>query len=260
MMDTQRFGGIVRLYGACAAEAFSNAKAAIVGIGGVGSWTAEALARSGVGNLVLMDADDICITNTNRQIHALADTCGQMKVEVMARRIALINPAAEVLPLPCFYSEKTAQKLFDTAPDVVVDAIDSMRAKAHLLAECRRRGVPVVTCGGAGGRCRADEVHLADLARTTHDALLVRLRKLLRQEYGFPPADRCAEIGIPCVYSTETPVYPQCDGSVGPDREEGQLGGISCSSGMGSATPVTGAFGFLAASAALQLLTPRCSS
>ena len=254
-MNTERFVGIVRLYGEREAQAIHCARVAVIGIGGVGSWVVEALARSGVGSLVLMDADDICITNTNRQIHALDGCYGQMKVNAMAERIARINPEADVICLPSFYSERTADALFGTAPAVVVDAIDSMRAKAHLIAESYRRGVSLVTCGGAGGRQRAEEVRLADLARTTHDTLLVRLRKLLRQEYGLPLADRCAPIGIPCVYSTEAPVFPQCDGSVSAERGEDLHGGISCSSGMGSATPVTGTFGFLAASAALRFLT-----
>ena len=255
MMDSERFGGIARLYGVPAAERFAAARVAVVGIGGVGSWAAEALARSGVGSLVLMDLDDICITNTNRQIHALEGNYGQLKVEAMAARVRTINPAIETLALSTFYSASHPEKLFDHSPDVVVDAIDSMRPKAHLIAECRKRGVPVVTCGGAGGRTRAECIRMADLARTTNDNLLVRLRKLLRQDYGLPLHDKCPEIGIPCVYSTEPPVFPHCDGSVSHEREEGQRGGIGCASGFGSAVHITGTFGFMAAGAALQFLS-----
>lgn len=255
MMDAERFGGIARLYGLEAAERFSRARVAVVGIGGVGSWAAEALARTGVGSLALMDLDDICITNTNRQIHAVDGSYGKLKVEAMAERARSINPAIETLPLATFYSTSHPEKLFDCQPDVVVDAIDSMRPKAHLIAECYKRGIPVVTCGGAGGRSRAEYVRMADLARTTNDNLLVRLRKLLRQEYGLPLYDKCPEIGIPCVYSTEPPVFPHCDGSVSPEREEGQRGGIGCASGFGSAVHITGAFGFMAAGAALQILS-----
>lgn len=255
MMDTERFGGIARLYGLQAAERFATARVAVVGIGGVGSWAAEALARSGVGSLVLMDLDDICITNTNRQIHALAGNYGQMKVEAMARRLRDINPAIEVLALPAFYSTHRPEVLFDQAPAVVVDAIDSMRPKAHLIAECYKRKLPIVTCGGAGGRTDAAAIRMADLARTTNDNLLARLRKLLRQEYDLPLHDRCPDIGIPCVYSAEAPVFPQCDGSVSTERPEGQRGGIGCASGFGSAVHITGTFGFMAAGAALRFLS-----
>lgn len=254
-MDERRFGGIIRLYGIEGAERISGARVAIVGIGGVGSWTAEALARSGVGAIILMDADDICVTNTNRQVHALSGSYGKMKVEEMARRVKAINPNVDVTPLPSFYKSSTPEALFDLLPDVVVDAIDSMRAKANLLAECYRRKIRIVTCGGAGGRQRAELIRLADLARTTNDPLLVRLRKLLRREYGLPLGDRCADIGIPCVYSIETPVFPQNDGTVGTERCEGFVGGIGCASGFGSATPITGSFGFFAASAVLNLLS-----
>ena len=256
MMDTERFGGIARLYGVAAAERFADARVAVVGIGGVGSWAAEALARSGVGNLLLMDLDDICITNTNRQIHAVQGSYGQMKAEAMAARVQSINPAIQSTPLLSFYTAAQAdEKLFSHAPEVVVDAIDSMRPKAHLIAECYKRGIPVVTCGGAGGRTQAGQIRLADLARTTGDSLLSRLRKLLRQEYALPLHDRCPEIGIPCVYSTEAPVYPHCDGSVSTEREEGQRGGLGCASGFGSAVHITGTFGFMAAGAALDILS-----
>lgn len=255
MMDVERFGGIARLYGVDATERFARSRVAVVGIGGVGSWAAEALARTGIGSLVLMDLDDICITNTNRQIHAIIGSYGKLKVEAMAERARCINPAIETLPLTTFYSASKPEKLFDSQPHVVIDAIDSMHPKAHLIAECYKRGIPVVTCGGAGGRSRAEHVRMADLARTTNDNLLVRLRKLLRREYGLPLYDKCPEIGIPCVYSTEQPVFPHCDGSVSTEREEGQRGGIGCASGFGSAVHITGTFGFMAAGAALQLLS-----
>lgn len=256
-MDTERFGGIARLYGLEGAERISAARVAVVGIGGVGSWAAEALARSGVGSLALMDLDDICITNTNRQLHAHAGNYGRLKVEAMAERIKSINPAIEAIALPSFYTVPHPEKLFDHEPDIVIDAIDSMRPKAHLIAECYRRGIPIVTCGGAGGRTRGENIRLADLARTSGDNLLSRLRKLLRQEYQLPLQDRCPEIGIPCVFSDERPVFPQCDGSVSTEREPGQRGGIGCASGFGSAVHITGTFGFLAAGAALSIISSR---
>ncbi len=254
-LDAERFGGIARLYGVKEAEKLAASRVAVVGIGGVGSWAAEALARSGVGSIVLLDMDELCITNTNRQIHALGQEYGRAKVEVMAERLRLINPSIEVLPIMAFYTAKHPEYLFDTRPNVVVDAIDSMRPKAHLIAECRRRKVPVVTCGGAGGRVNASCITVADLARTCGDNMLSQLRKNLRRDYDFPLYDRCPELGIPCVYSPEKPRFPRCDGSVSCEREPHQKGGIGCANGFGSATHITGTFGFMAAGAALQILT-----
>ncbi len=254
-MDTERFGGITRLYGMQAAEQISAARVAVVGIGGVGSWAAEALARSGVGTIILVDMDDLCITNTNRQIHALGNNYGRTKVEAMAERLRLINPAVQVEEVFAFYTAAHPERLFDTAPDIVIDAIDSMRPKTHLIAECYKRKLPIITCGGAGGRINAADIHLADLARTCGDNMLAQLRKNLRKEHDFPLYDRCPDIGIPCVYSPERPRFPKCDGSVSCERAPGQKGGIGCASGFGSATHVTGTFGFLMAGAALNIIT-----
>ncbi len=255
MIDEERFGGIARLYGLKGAERLAAARVAVVGIGGVGSWAAEALARSGVGTIILQDMDDLCITNTNRQIHALQGNYGQMKVEVMAERLKLINPAVKVIQLVSFYTVSAPERLFDTQPDVVIDAIDSMRPKTHLIAECHRRGIRIVTCGGAGGRIDASAIAMADLARTCGDNMLSQLRKNLRKDYDFPLYDRCPEIGIPCVYSSERPRFPKCDGSVSTEREAGQKGGIGCASGFGSATHITGTFGFMMAGKALEILS-----
>ena len=254
MIDEERFGGIARLYGLKGAERLAAARIAVVGIGGVGSWAAEALARSSVGTIILQDMDDLCITNTNRQIHALAGNYGRLKVEAMAERLRLINPNVQVEELFSFYTVSAPERLFDTQPDVVIDAIDSMRPKTHLIAECYRRGIPIVTCGGAGGRTDAARIAMADLARTCGDNMLAQLRKNLRRDYGFPLYDRCPELGIPCVYSPERPVFPRCDGSVSCEREAGQKGGIGCASGFGSATHITGTFGFMMAGKALEII------
>ncbi len=254
MIDEERFGGIARLYGLKEAERLAAARIAVVGIGGVGSWAAEALARSSVGTIILQDMDDLCITNTNRQIHALAGNYGRLKVEAMAERLRLINPNVQVEELFSFYTVSAPERLFDTQPDVVIDAIDSMRPKTHLIAECYRRGIPIVTCGGAGGRTDAARIAMADLARTCGDNMLAQLRKNLRRDYDFPLYDRCPELGIPCVYSPERPVFPRCDGSVSCEREAGQKGGIGCASGFGSATHITGTFGFMMAGKALEII------
>lgn len=254
MIDEERFGGIARLYGVPQANRLAEARIAVVGIGGVGSWVAEALARSGVGTLILQDMDDLCITNTNRQIHALHGNYGRAKVEAMAERLQLINPAIKIESLLSFYTVAKPERLFDTKPDVVIDAIDSMRPKAHLIAECYKRAIPIITCGGAGGRIDASCISLADLSRTCGDNLLSQLRKTLRKEYGLPLFDKCPPLDIPCVYSPEKPRFPRCDGSVSCEREPGQKGGIGCASGFGSATHITGTFGFMMAGAAINMI------
>ena len=185
-------------------------------------------------------------------------TYGQAKVEVMAERIRLINPAVQVEPLLSFYTVANPERLFETEPDVVIDAIDSMRPKTHLIAECHKRGIAIVTCGGAGGRIDASRICLADLARSCGDNMLSQLRKNLRKEYALPLHDKCPEIGIPCVFSPEKPRFPRCDGSVSCEREAGQKGGIGCASGFGSATHITGTFGFMMASAAIDILLKSC--
>ncbi len=253
-MNQERFGGIYRLYGIEGAKRISQARVAVVGIGGVGTWAAEALARSGVGHIILMDLDDICITNTNRQIHALDGNYGKLKTEAMAERIRLINPEVTVTEIAGFYSMSKPERLFEHQPDVVIDAIDSMKPKAHLIASCYERKITCVTCGGAGGRIDASRIKIADLSKTQGDNLLSQLRKSLRKEYNIPLHDKCPELGIPCVFTTEKPLFPQCDGSVSTQREAGQKGGIGCASGFGSATHITATFGMMMAGATLHQL------
>ena len=227
-----RFGGIGRLYGTRGLDILRNSRMAVVGIGGVGSWAAEALARSGAGAIILMDLDDLCVTNTNRQIHALGTTIGQSKTEAMAARIRDINPEAEIITLDNFYTEANGKKLFGTAPDVIIDAISP---KAHLIASCYRNKQPLITCGGAGGRTDPSKIEIADLSRTKGDPLLSSLRAKLKKDYGLPLGEKKRKLKIPCVFSQETPVYPTCDG-------------------FGSITHITGTFGFFAASSAIQML------
>ena len=212
-----RFGGIGRLYGTRGLDILRNSRMAVVGIGGVGSWAAEALARSGAGAIILMDLDDLCVTNTNRQIHALGTTIGQSKTEAMAARIRDINPEAEIITLDNFYTEANAKKLFGTAPDVIIDAIDSLSPKAHLIASCYRNKQPLITCGGAGGRTDPSKIEIAD-------------------------------------FSQETPVYPTCDGGTSCSRDPRFQGKMGCDAGFGSITHITGTFGFFAASSAIQML------
>lgn len=254
----QRFGGIARLYGIRALENFSRRHVMVIGLGGVGSWTVEALARSGVGKFTLVDLDDLCLTNTNRQIHALTGTIGQSKARALAERIALINPEASCLPEPCFYSEKTSARLLDSGPDVVVDAIDSVRAKCHLLDTCQARNLPVVACGGAGGRTDPTRVQIDDLSRTFGDALLLSVRKRLRSEYHFPKVrsgeKKSPKFRIPAVFSPEPPRFPSCDGGTTTERPADLPGTIKCDAGYGAAAHLTATFGNLLAGWVLEQL------
>ncbi|MDP2610568.1 MULTISPECIES: tRNA cyclic N6-threonylcarbamoyladenosine(37) synthase TcdA [unclassified Oceanobacter] len=250
---TDRFGGIGRLYGVSGLERLSCARVCVVGIGGVGTWVAEALARSGIGALTLVDLDDICITNTNRQIHALTDNVGQMKVTAMRERVLQINPECDVQVVEDFVTGNNMAAIL--APDdqydyfdYVVDCIDSVKSKAALLAFCKRRKIRVVTTGAAGGQIDPTQIQIADLNKTTNDPLARKVRSLLRREYGFS-RNPSRNYSIPCVFSTEQLVYPQPDGSVcqmkSADSDSTRL---DCASGFGSATMVTGTFGFVAAS------------
>jgi len=256
-----RFGGIARLYGLRAAERFQAAHVLVVGIGGVGSWAVEALARSGIGRLTLVDFDDVCVTNVNRQLHALDGTIGLPKVAVMAERVSRIAPACDVRPVAGFFTPETAQARLAADPpyDAVIDAIDTVRDKALLLAACRLRGLPVVACGGAGGKQDPTRIRIADLAHATHDRLLKQVRKILRRDHGWPrgEAEPC---GITAVFSTEPAVFPWSDGCVRTESEPDSELRLSCDAGLGTATHVTGTFGFAAAAAILRQLADPVSS
>jgi len=241
-----RFGGIARLYGQGGLEKLRAAHVCVVGIGGVGTWAAEALARSGIGALTLVDLDEVCASNINRQLHALTATVGRAKVEVMAERIRAINPECRVTAEQQFFTAQTAAGLLAPQFDFVLDAIDSVTNKVLLLAGCRERNLPVVACGGAGGRRDGTLVRTADLARVSHDRLLAEVRKKLRKEFQFP-ADG-SDMDVACVFSAEPPVFAQPDGSVCANRTAAPAGTrLNCNGGLGSAAFVTGAFGFAAA-------------
>lgn len=249
-----RFGGIQRLFGTAGQERLRRAHVCVIGIGGVGSWAVEALARTGVGQLTLVDLDDVCISNVNRQLHAVTGEFGKPKVEVIATRVALINPDARVHAEQKFFAPATAAEILAAKFDVVLDAIDDTAMKALLIARCCEQKIPIVTTGGAGGRRDPTALQLADLAHTTHDGLLANVRKVLRSEYHFP-RDPKAKFGVPCVFSPEPQVFPASDGSVCPTPEPGAKLRLDCKSGYGTATFVTGAFGFAAAAAAVNILT-----
>jgi tRNA A37 threonylcarbamoyladenosine dehydratase len=241
-----RFGGIARLYGQSGLEKLRAAHVGVVGLGGVGTWAAEALARSGIGALTLVDLDEVCVTNINRQLHALTDTVGRAKVEVMAERIRAINPDCRVTAEQKFFNAQTAAELLAPKFDFILDAIDDVTNKVLLLVHCRKKNLPVVACGGAGGRRELTSVRVGDLSQASHDKLLSEVRRRLRQEHGFPAGH--LTMGVPCVYSVERTVYPQPDGTVCEMRSAAEDGTrLNCNGGLGSATFVTGAFGFAVA-------------
>ncbi len=257
----ERFAGIDRLYGAGTVEHLAAQRVVVVGMGGVGTWVAEALARSGVGHLALIDADDLCLSNTNRQLPALDGHYGRNKAVVMAERCRAINPLIEVDAVPSFLTPANLPVLLDREYSLVLDACDSFRSKVEAIAWCRRRKQPVITIGSAGGRRDATQVRVRDLSRTEHDAMLSLIRKKLRGEFNFPKnADQKLAgryFGVPAVYSLENVKYPQADGSVSGVRP--QMGDdaalkLDCGAGLGAATHVTGTFAFAAVGKALEML------
>ncbi|GAA5171531.1 MULTISPECIES: tRNA cyclic N6-threonylcarbamoyladenosine(37) synthase TcdA [Halomonadaceae] len=252
-----RFGGIRRLYGARAASRFQRAHVVVVGLGGVGSWAAEALARSGVGRLTLIDLDDVCVSNVNRQLHALDGSIGRPKVEVLAERFRAINPALEVIADNAFVTPGNLEARIPEDADHVIDAIDSVLAKAALIAWCKRRKLGLTVTGAAGGQTDPARIRTADLSRTEHDPLLAKVRARLRRDFGFSRNPK-RRFGVECVYSDEQLIYPDGDGEVCLQKPGlGEATRLDCASGFGAASFVTGSFGFVAASRTLARLAER---
>lgn len=247
----RRFGGVDRLYGAEGAARLRAAHVAVVGLGGVGSWAAEALARSAVGRITLIDLDHIAESNTNRQVHALGDAYGQAKVAAMAARIAAINPACDVCPIDEFVDQDNVARLIQ-GYDGVLDCIDQVRAKAALIAHARRSGMTVITCGAAGGRIDPARIRQGDLALISGDPLLSKVRQRLRRDHGFPreTGTRRTKFDVAAIYSDE-PVRPPAPECVVHDAQF--VGGLSCA-GYGSGVVVTATMGFIAASVVLTQL------
>jgi tRNA A37 threonylcarbamoyladenosine dehydratase len=252
----ERFRGIDRLYGVGSAARLGGAHVCVVGIGGVGSWAVEALARSGVGRLTLIDADDVCVSNTNRQLHALEGEYGRAKVEVMAARARAINPAIEVDAIAQFLTTSNMDELLDRGYDFVLDCCDAFRVKVEMIARCRRRKIPLIVSGSAGGRTDPTLITVRDLSKTEHDAMLALVRKKLREDFRFPRGPK-RYFGVQAVYSLENVRYPQADGSVCGTRSAvgGEAGlKLDCGGGLGAATHVTAAFAFAAVSRAIARL------
>lgn len=236
---SRRFGGIARLYGDNGLASLSRARVCVVGVGGVGSWAVEALARSAVGHITLIDLDHVAESNMNRQLQAIEPAIGQAKVAALAERIAQINPDCQVTSIEDFVAPDNVDALIAPDHDWVMDCIDNFRAKAALIALCRRRGQSVITVGGAGGQRDAARVQVSDLRKTEQDPLLARTRKLLRQDYGFPSNPK-RRFGVPCVWSDEPQAAPAGDCDTNPE------GSLNCA-GYGACMAVTATFGLVAA-------------
>lgn len=258
----RRFDRAARLLTEPGLHRLMGARVVIFGMGGVGSFAAEALARSAVGSLRIVDFDDICVTNTNRQLHAMKGNIGKRKVDVMAERLRMIHPTGVVEPVAAFYNAESSDAMLDPSIDFVVDAIDNMTAKAHLLATCLKRAIPVVSSMGAAARLDPTRIRVADLADTEIDPFARELRKILRKHHGLGIAPK-KKTGILAVYSDEAPITPS---AVSYDEGKGFLcvcpnadnGLHSCEHRSridGSAAFVTGTFGLVAASVVVRELT-----
>jgi len=254
-----RFGGVGRLVGVTGLERLAQAHICVVGLGGVGSWTVEALARSGVGALTLIDLDDVCITNVNRQVPAIDGQIGRPKALALQERVAAINPSCRITCQIEFFNATTADRLLQPNFDFLVDAIDGVPAKALLIAAALRRAVPVVTVGGAGGRSDPTQIRRGDLGESSSDSLLRLVRKTLRREHGFAPGAQRGRMhfGVRCVWSEEKQVFPWADGTCSAQREPGTTLRLDCASGFGTAVFVTGAFGLAAAAEVVTALAGK---
>ena len=252
----ERFDGIRRLYGDTGAMAIRASHVCVIGIGGVGSWAVEALARSGVGTITLIDHDDIAASNTNRQLHTLSNTLGQQKTAVMAERVRGINPDCVLQVFDTRIDEENQVALLGQGYDYVIDAIDQVRPKAALLYYCKRNKIPVITTGGAGGMIDPTRIRISDLSRTEHDPLAAKLRQTLRRDYGFSRNPQ-RRFGIDCVYSDEQPRFPASDGGVCRGKPAASGVKLDCASGYGSASFVTAGFGFAAVSRVVQKIVDK---
>ncbi len=247
-----RFGGIERLYGRDALLALARSHMVVVGLGGVGSWAAEALARSGVGELSIIELDEVCVTNSNRQSHALQNTIGCAKADVVSERLKQINPEIKINRVQDFLTKKNMRDLIRQDQDIVIDAMDSVHIKSALVAYCSAIKLRLIVVGSSGGKQNPQEIRCADLGHTESDPMLAKVRTQLYRHYNFS-RDPGRKFRIDAVYSTEQMVYPKPDGSVCMDKSVMQDGTkLDCAGGFGSSSMVTGSFGFIAAARAIE--------
>ncbi len=251
----RRFGGVERLYGKQALQEFKKAHIIVIGIGGVGSWVVEALARNAIGKITLIDMDIVAESNINRQLPALSSTLGKNKTDVMAQRVNDINADCDINIIEDFLTRDNIPDLISHDADYIIDCIDNSKVKAALIAWCKRQKVKIVTIGGAGGKTDPSLIKIADLSRTIHDPLLSRTRKILRQKHNFS-ANIKRRFNIPSIYSTEHIKYPTSEGEITNEKTQNEVSGLSCA-GIGSSVMVTGSFAFMAVSHILQRLSDK---
>lgn len=250
----QRFGGIIRLYGTHGLQKLHNSHVLIIGIGGVGSWAAEAFARSGIGHITLMDLDDVCVSNINRQIHATQKTIGQAKTQAMKERLLTINPELQVDTVDDFLDHDNIEEYVHKDYHLVIDAIDAVMVKTKLINHCKRQKTPIITVGSAGGKRDPQQITSRDLSKTQNDPLLSKVRNNLRRLHGFTrnPKYRFA---ITAIYSTEQMTYPDNEGGVCQTKEFlDDSARLDCSQGFGAATMVTATFAFVAVTEGIKKL------
>lgn len=256
--NERRFSGIARVYGDAGLARLIQSHVCVVGVGGVGSWVVESLARSGVGCITMIDMDIVAESNINRQLLALTETIGRDKVIVLQERIQQINPDCTVHMVDEFLTRDNLSALINNGMDFVVDCIDDFRTKAALISYCKKNKIKVLTVGAAGGQCDPSKIRQTDFSVTQHDALLAKTRRLLRQDYGFP-RNLKRSFSIPCVYSDEQAVYPDGLGGLTKqrpaDNDNSDSGGsLNCAGGIGSITHVTASFAFVASAYVLNML------
>jgi tRNA A37 threonylcarbamoyladenosine dehydratase len=263
----QRFGGIGRLYGIRGLNNLRQSHILVIGLGGVGSWAAEALVRSGVGSITIIDLDDICITNTNRQLPAMNGNIGKLKIDVIKERLLSINPQCQVHAIADFFTEKSADAILDRHFDYVIDAIDSLKNKALIATKCIEKNIPVILTGATAGKKDPTKVKVDDLGMSQNDGLLFRLRKKLRDDGVFAKVSMAGSsstakrqrFNLPCVYSAEDVVYPTKEGEVCSSPDPSSNLKLDCDSGMGSVSHITGLFGLISAGHVINLIVKKDS-
>jgi len=252
----EKFGALQRVYGEQVFKRLRHAHVCVIGIGGVGSWAVESLARTGIGRMTLVDGDTISRSNMNRQIHTLESTLGMSKVQTMQARVADINAECEVDTIEQYIDDDNLRGIVERDYDCVIDAIDSIKYKAAIIYSCKRNKIPVVTTGGAGGLTDTTRVEVADLTRTWNDPLAATVRSRLRHKYGYTRNAK-RSFGIPCVFSSEQQRYPDEQGRPGYCKPGVAGLSLDCSFGYGSVVSVTATFGFAAASKAIETIAKR---
>ena len=254
----RRFSGVSRLYGQAGLAKLQVAHVVVIGIGGVGSWAAEALARNAIGRITLIDLDNIAESNVNRQIHAVDGAFGKAKVSAMQERILSINPSCKVHEIEDFITAENVAELLNFSSDigcnVIVDCMDDAQAKAALASFCKHQKIALIMTGGAGGRLDATKIKMADLASVINDRLLAKVRNLLRRDYAYPKGEK-TKFAINCIFSDEPVIMPSANSEPSALLTD-SITGLNCA-GYGSSVSVTATFGFVAAQLALNCILQK---